>query len=439
MSGAVEVNVDGLVGPTHNYAGLSLGNQASMSNAGAASSPKRAALQGLAKMRHLHDLGVTQGVMVPQQRPDPSVLRQLGFGPRTTVADVHHSHPQLVPMLSSASSMWAANAATVTPSVDAVDGLVHFTPANLSSTSHRSFEHQQTKRTLAAMFNDPEHFVVHDALPQTPPFADEGAANHGRFASTHGDFGIHFFVYGRDVADPAVVGGFPRRQTRLAGELISRSHGHDPERVVFARQSARAIDAGAFHNDVVSVANGRVLFTHETAFDAPTDVFGRLRELGVTVVTVSEDEVPLADAISSYLFNSQLVTLPDATMTLIAPIEVAETPSTAAYLDRAINDSQHPISSLHTLDLRESMRNGGGPACLRLRVVMTEQERAATGQRVLVDHARLDALTAWVEHHYRDELTLADLSDPSIGEENERALDELTQLLELGSIYPFQL
>ncbi len=52
-----EINFDGIVGPSHNYAGLSLGNLASARNAGAVSRPRDAALQGLAK-----DLGVSQQV-----------------------------------------------------------------------------------------------------------------------------------------------------------------------------------------------------------------------------------------------------------------------------------------------------------------------------------------------------------------------------------------
>lgn len=438
MSDAREVNIDGLVGPTHNYAGLSLGNRASMSNAGAVSKPKRAALQGLAKMRLLHDLGVPQGVMAPQERPDPDVLGQLGFGPDTTIAVLAARRPELVAMVMSASSMWAANAATVTPSADTDDGRLHFTPANLSSTAHRSFEHNQTRRTLQAMFADPARFVVHEALPGALPFADEGAANHGRFVASHGEPGVHLFVFGRGVDDAAAIDGFPRRQTRLAGQLISRSHAHDPTRVLFARQSATAIDAGAFHNDVVSVVNQDVLFTHEDAFDDARSVFAAVEEIGGRVVQVDRNDVPLADAISSYLFNSQLVTLPDGSMMLVAPVEVAETSSTAAYLERAIADPDHPIGSAHTLNLKESMRNGGGPACLRLRVVMTDAERVATRDRVLVDSSRLDELEQWVEAHYREELTVDDLADPHLADENRRALDQLTQLLDLGSIYPFQ-
>ncbi len=439
IGSAVEVNFDGLVGPTHNYAGLSLGNRASMGNAGKSSSPRRAAKQGLQKMRLLLDLGLTQGVLPPQLRPDPSVLTQLGFGPEPDLSSVDRHGPGLLAMVMSASPMWAANAATVSPSADTGDGRLHLTPANLSSTAHRSFEGGQTTTILQAIFNDPDRFHVHQPLPQAAPFADEGAANHGRLTGSHGEPGMHLFVFGRTGDEPVSAGGFPRRQTRLAGELIARSHGLAPDRVVFGRQSSVAIDAGAFHNDVVSVVNQDVVFTHQSAFDDPTGLRTELaRGRDLRWVEVADEQVPLADAISSYLFNSQLVTLPDGSMTLIAPSEVDETPSTAAYLAAAVAEADNPIASVHSLDLRESMHNGGGPACLRLRVVLTEDELAAVAGRAIVDADVLDRLDAWVDDHYRDELAPADLADPALVTETKTALDELTTILDLGSLYPFQ-
>ncbi|MGI9596165.1 MAG: N-succinylarginine dihydrolase [Acidimicrobiales bacterium] len=431
-----EVNFDGLVGPTHNYAGLSLGNRASMGNAGKVSNPRRAALQGLAKMRLMVDLGLTQGALPPQLRPDPIMLGRFGFAADTGPAEIARQSPELLPLLMSASPMWAANAATVSPSADTADGRVHLTPANLSSTAHRSFESHQTRRILGAIFADPDRFVIHEPLPGAAPFADEGAANHGRVAEDHGRPGVQVFVYGRDVDDPVAPAGFPRRQTRLAGKLISRSHGVSPDRVVFARQSAAAIDAGAFHNDVVSVINQDVLFAHESAFEDPGALVGDLNDRQpVRLVEVPADEVPLADAVSSYLFNSQLVTLPDGTMSLIAPREVDETPSTARYLRTAVDDPINPIASVTNIDLRESMHNGGGPACLRLRVVLTEAEQAALAGRVIVDHALLAELEAWVVEHYRDELAPDDLADPGLWIETSVALDELTEILRLGNLY----
>jgi succinylarginine dihydrolase len=182
-----------------------------------------------------------------------------------------------------------------------------------------------------------------------------------------------------------------------------------------------------------------VVFAHQQAFDDPTELRSQLDGLAPNrFVEVPSDQVPLADAISSYLFNSQLITMPDGTMTLVAPAEVDQTPTTAAYLADAVADPGNPIGSVRSLDLRESMHNGGGPACLRLRVVLTPAEVAVLGGRVIVDSELLDQLGSWVDRHYRDELSPGDLADPNLVDESRRALDELTTLLELGPLYDFQ-
>lgn len=432
----VEVNFDGLVGPTHNYAGLSVGNRASIENANQVSSPRRAALQGLAKMRCLLGLGLTQAVLPPQRRPHRGFLAQLGLSPEDGSDAVAAIGAELVPLAWSASSMWAANAATVSPSADTADGRVHLTPANLWSTPHRALETAETERLLRMVFGCEQHFVVHRALPAVAPLADEGAANHGRLVEGHGQPGTHLFVYGRAGDEPpidtATEGGAPRRQSLAASRAIARSHGLDPTRVVYARQSARAIDAGAFHNDVVAVTNGQVLFTHAAAFDDPATVY---EALGAEVIEVGEDQVPLVDAIASYLFNSQLVTVADGAMVLIAPAEAGTIGSTAAYLAEAVADPANPISDVQFIDLRESMRNGGGPACLRLRVVLTEPELAALVGRVIVDHELLDQLEDWVARHYRQELAPADLFDRRLVGEVAAALDELSAILDLPDLY----
>ena len=84
------------------------------------------------------------------------------------------------------------------------------------------------------------------------------------------------------------------------------------------------------------------------------------------------------------------------------------------------------------------MKNGGGPACLRLRVQLTDVEAGALAGHVLVDDPLEAALRAWVERHYRDRLRPDDLADPALAREGMRALDELTQLLQLGALYDFQ-
>jgi succinylarginine dihydrolase len=440
-----EANFDGLVGPTHNYAGLSYGNVASTRHGGAVASPKRAALQGLAKMKALAELGLVQGVLPPHERPDVRALRRLGFSgsDAEVLRQAAQTDRTLLAVASSASAMWTANAATVAPSLDAEDGRVHFTPANLIEKAHRALEPATTARALRAVFRDRVRFVVHEPLPASQAFGDEGAANHTRLAHAVGEPGVHVFAYGRAALRPEAPSPrrFPARQTLEASEAVARLHRLHRERCIFVQQHPDVIDQGVFHNDVIAVGHERVLFFHEAAFLHPDAL---LRELaakveGFTPVRVDAREVPVADAVRSYLFNSQLVRAPgEERLTLIAPEECREVERVRAWLEGHVGPGC-AIGQVRTFDLRESMQNGGGPACLRLRVVLTDEERAAVNPRCLLDEALYGALFAWVERHYRDELRAEDLADPLLLEESRTALDELTQLLGLGAIYPFQL
>lgn len=449
-AGAIEVNFDCLVGPTHNYAGLAPGNLLSAQHAGLVSSPKAAALQGLRKMDALRSLGLVQGVLPPQVRPDVGFLRAVGLGGSDDAAVIAHAAeraPRLLAAASSASGMWAANAATVSPSADTADGRVHLTPANLVTNTHRAIEAAQTARTLGAIFADPAHFAVHEPLPATPEFADEGAANHTRLAAGHGSPGVELFVYGRSGSGDGAKTSpkrYPARQTLEASEAISRLHGLAPDRTVFAQQHPDAIDAGVFHNDVIAVGNGTVLLAHEKAFADREGTLASLRRagealgFGLVVVEVSEASVPLAVAVKRYLFNSQLVSLPDGTMALIAPSDCQEEPAIVLAIDGIVSDAENPIGVVHYVDVRQSMQNGGGPACLRLRVVLGRAELDAVAQGVLLTETLSRRLEGWIERHYRERLAPADLADPSLLDESRTALDELTGILGLGSIYPFQ-
>ncbi|EPC01877.1 succinylarginine dihydrolase [Litchfieldella anticariensis FP35 = DSM 16096] len=440
-----EVNFDGLVGPTHNYSGLAHGNVASMSHEGLVSNPKEGALQGLAKMKSLLDAGFAQGVLPPQQRPDLGALRALGFSGSNAevLTRAAKEAPQILRAVCSASSMWTANAGTVTPSVDAPDGRVHFTPANLQSSFHRYLEPETTGRVLAAIFRDETRFAHHPVLPATPAFSDEGAANHTRLCGEHGEPGVHLFVYGRQA-----FGGkrepkrFPARQTLEASQAIVRQHGLVEAQVVFAQQHPDAIDAGVFHNDVIAVGNGPVLLYHEMAFldeQKTLDELRRKMAAPLIPVRVPVEAVSLDDAVASYLFNSQLLSKPDGSMALVVPGECQENEDVWRTIQDLLLAGPNPISEVLVKDVKQSMRNGGGPACLRLRVALSNAERDALSGRVLLDEALYGELTAWVERHYRDRLAPEDLADPQLAEETLTALDELTRILQIGSVYPFQL
>lgn len=439
MSAAFEVNFDGLIGPSHNYGGLSDGNLASSKNAGDASNPREAAVQGLEKMRFLVRAGLVQGVLPPLHRPNFDLLVSAGFkgSDASIIEAAGRQAPRLLKAAYSASSMWTANAATVSPSADTDDGLLHFTAANLSTMLHRSLEHPDTTATLVSLFASDQRFAVHGALPAHPDFSDEGAANHVRLCAEHGGKGVEFFVYGRDAGE--ATAGFPARQTRLASESVARAHGLDPARTVFARQSARAIAAGAFHNDVVCVGALDTLFFHEAAFEDTSGTINALRRAAAGLfdlkpVMVPEAQVPLQDAISSYLFNSQLLQFPgEDRLVLVAPVEAQEVSSTRKFCEQMVAGNG-PIGRVEYVDVRQSMRNGGGPACLRLRVVMTEDELAECHPGVILDEELIDELQDAVRKTYRDRLSPADLLDPAFADECRLAREELLRILGLEDI-----
>jgi len=426
-----EYNFDGLVGPTHHYGGLSYGNLASSRHRGEAGDPRAAALQGLQKARFVAGLGVGQALLPPQLRPDLRALHRLGFAgkSRDVLPRVLRVAPELLALGGSSSAMWAANAATVAPSSDTADGRVHFTPANLSSMFHRSLEAGATTSTLRAIFADNERFVVHEPLPGGELFADEGAANHTRLETARGV--VHLFGWGRAAAPGARPSVYPARQTFEASVACARLHGLREDQIAFAQQAPVGIDAGAFHTDVLAVGNGRLLLVHEFAFENGSTLLSELRaRLGdeFQFELATNEELPLADAVHAYPFNSQLVTLPDGGMALIAPEESRNSPRARAFLERVLA-ADNAISAVHYVDVNGSMKNGGGPACLRLRVPLTDAERDALSARVLLDDSLYEATHAWITRNYRDRVTPADLGDPEFFDHNRRALSELSALL----------
>ncbi len=442
---AEEINFDGIVGPTHNYAGLSEGNLASERNRDTIARPRDAALQGLAKMQRLRALGLAQGVLPPHERPNIAWLRALGFAGKDGQVweSAWRAQPTIARAALASSAMWAANAATVSPSADCADARLHASVANLQTMLHRILEAEQTERALRRLMQDEQRFAVHGALLPHAALSDEGAANHMRMCAAPGAPGVEIFIFGRAASEVRI--GFPARQTLEASQALARRHRLDPKRTVFARQSSAAIDAGAFHNDVVAVAHENVLFHHEHAFDDQAALYAEIRDKAQGLfepvfIEVPATQVSLEDAVSSYLFNSQLVRLPgESGLTLIAPTEVRENNRTAGYVAEKTARAGALLGRVEYVEVRESMRNGGGPACLRLRIVMTDEERSAATAGFFLDDALAQKLEAWIVKHYRQEMAPADLGDPALISETQAALDELTRILPLGGdFYPFQ-
>lgn len=390
----IEANIDALVGPTHHFGGLGVGNLASQNHVGAVSSPKRAAHEGLRKAALVANLGIPQFLFLPPVRPNMDLLSRCGFrGMRHEAIKSALVHsPHLLSSAMSSAFMWAANSATFSPAVDCADRRNHFTPANLISSWHRYPEARERESDLKNLFaSTAGKFVIHPALPSIVPLRDEGAANHMRLSDQSGTLGFNIFVYGADdnLAGQDSSGEvdqqtFLPRQTLEASQAIARQHQLDPNDTFFLQQHPNAISAGVFHNDVIATSHLGLLLHHERAFlnaDAELDRlhqrFAQRTGEQLQRIIVSEQQLPLADAVDSYFFNSQLLTprkMDDESKTvLLCPQQCEVNEHAARLVSQLVEDPGVPIEEVSFVTLQESMANGGGPACLRLRVPIEEE------------------------------------------------------------------
>ena len=434
-----EINFDGLIGPTHNYAGLSQGNLASQKHLNQTSNPQAAALQGLDKMRIIMEQGIPQGFFLPHERPNLITLRGLGFAgtDEEVISRVAKQDPALLKNVYSASSMWAANAATFSPSIDSYDQTIHITPANLNTMFHRSIEPEFTKMQLQLMFGSIAN--IHDPVSNISGYGDEGAANHLRVTTQHLKPGFQIFVYGNSAFESNQ--GVIARQAQEISQAVAAQHQLDPDLTLFLKQNNLAIESGSFHNDIVSLANEEVFIFHQEAFADRVELERVLHHLkehvkGFHPIEILSADISLDDLVSSYLLNSQLITLENNQMMMLLPEEVQNHSNCMRWLDEIKSSS--PIKLIEFVDIRQSMMNGGGPACLRFKTVVNDEEFSQVNQKFLLNPKKLMDLRSLVSKHYRDNLNPEDLMDIQLMEESYTFLDELTQLLDLGSIYHFQ-
>lgn len=414
-----EVQLDSIVGPTHQFAGLGLGNVASIESKGEISSPKKAALEGLEKMGKVMKKGVPQLFLPPQKRPATRILKELGF---ESLKQAYEEERETLFACYSSSYMWTANAATSTPSLDATDGRHHLTPANLCSNLHRHLEVKQTEKFLQEM-NGEGLFHLHPPLPAVRGFFDEGAANHTRLSPKIDTPGLHLFVYGTETTR------FPARQSKRASEAIARSHRLPKERTLFLEQNPQAIDLGVFHNDVISVGHLDLLLVHEKAYkdgiDKISSTFEKLYSQKLNLHVVKESEIPLETALKTYFFNSQILSLPNGELYLLAPKECEENSIVKKYIEKLPY-----FSEVEYISLRQSMKNGGGPACLRLRLLLNENEQKSIPQKFWLNPRKADLLSAWIDQHYPNSLRLEELRDESFAKDAEEIQRQLLRMIE---------
>lgn len=434
----MELNVDGLIGPTHHYAGLSFGNHASMQHAYEVSYPKKAAMQGLKKMRLLYELGLPQAILPPPLRPNFALLKSLGFtGNKKDLLQQAFLHaPRALSACYSASSMWAANAATVSAAFDTKDQKTHFTPANLVSSLHRSQETAFTAKVLRRIFWNKDFFTHHPPLPATMHLSDEGAANINRLCTNHSAKGVMVFVYGQTALDKTlpIPNKYPARQTKEASQAIARTHQLDAHLTLFAQQNPAVIDQGVFHNDVISLANENIFLVHAEAFLDQENLLATIKNtvtFDLNIIQISNQQLSVKEAVQCYFFNSQLVTLPNKTMCLIAPLECKYEKKAFEIINQLINNKQNPIEKVFFIDLKQSMHNGGGPACLRLRVPLSQEALSSMHQGVIINSHLLEQLENWVDTHYRDTLTFEDFINPTLYLEIKKAFVELETIIKM--------
>jgi succinylarginine dihydrolase len=426
-----EVQVDRLVGPTHHFGGLGVGNLASQQHSGQVSNPAAAALQGLDKMRLVAGLGAVQVILPPQPRPDFRFLRSLGFAgsDADVLRQAYNEAPGLLSAATSCSAMWTANAATVTPGVDSDVESSTVTIANLDSSLHRAIEPQQTASELRRAL--PEGCCIIDQLPGGAAMRDEGAANHMRLGITGDRAGMNVLVYGD--GDPAPSINWPR-QSRAACEAIARLHALPAENTFLLRQHPTAVDAGAFHNDVVAMSHQKLLIHHELAFIDEADRLQRLERRFAEVtgedlirIEVPQSSLSIEGAVNTYLFNSQIVTGPTGKPVIVCTSQVRAHADAQSLVEQWCESGL--FAEVHYVDLTQSMSGGGGPACLRLRVPMAAAAVNAIPSSAQWSEAIDAILREVIAKYYVAHLTLEDLSRVEFHEHAQQAFRRIAEIL----------
>lgn len=327
--------------------------------------------------------------------------------------------------------MWTANAATVTPLGDGSTGATCLTIANLDASLHRAIEPDETLEELRQTL--PRSFRIVAPIPGGAAMRDEGAANHMRLASQGGP-AFHLFVYGD--GDPLPTRYWPR-QTLAASQAVARQHGLDAECTFFLKQHPKAIDAGAFHNDVVAMSDRDLLIHHEHAFHEPDAMlmslearFRQRTEGSLKRIVVDDSQLPIDEAVRTYLFNSEILTVDRAGLlerVILCPAQVAANPNALRLVHQWQQDGV--FSEVHFVDLGQSMDGGGGPACLRLRVPVREDELDSIPPYRRWSESLDRELRAAIQNTYPVRVTIDDLARSDFLEQAIHARNQVAAVL----------
>ena len=398
--------IDTIIGPTYHYGGLALGNTHSLDHKHVVANPKKAALQGLSKMKLLRDHGISQYVL-PAYVRDYKGLVQGYYNNQGDFEDnlkrLYDENLDIFSSFFSASSAWLANAWTMTPSIDSSDGRYHVSPASLNACFHRQLDVKQTIAILTNRLCSKTYITCH----HPSPFFDEGAANMIRLSA--GGKGLYLFVSGSSDTKR-----FKSRHDKRSWQRLVSQHQLDPDYVIYLTQHPDAIDAGVFHNDVISFGVDDLLVVHENAFVDQPNYCDTILEryfscfgTDLTLIQIPDSILPLKDAVNSYFFNSQLVRKDDNRYLLLVPSRCKGLPVMDYFVSIVAKKWESQLEIM-VCDVEESIKNGGGPACLRNSMDVYDDPKLIFDDRYLFTLEKYDDFVRLVNQYYPSSLELND-------------------------------
>ena len=368
-----QVFIDTIPGPTNHFGGHAVGNIASMNSKNNILNPQKAALEWLEKVKKVAMIGGNQFVLPPQRRPLTHKKKTL------TQSDI------------SSSFIWMANAGLFIPRIDTQLENNQFIPANMKQSEHRNIEHPFHQYWLKKILKYSK-CNFHKILD----INDEGSANSIRLWHKKNQCGVNIFVYGKPNAR------YPIRQSKSSCEKIINIT--KPRHYILLEQTKEAIDAGVFHNDVIAFGFKNTIICHEKAFSNQKQELKKLKKIftnslnaPLNIVEIANNSLSLNAAVKTYLFNSQVIEINNK-FELICPIEVKENPNSYKITEKWVTNGL--FNKVHFVNIKSSLKNGGGPACLRLCLYLNDNEVKKIPTKFKLDKTKYKKISKIILEHY---------------------------------------